>query len=263
MSLFHSLIPFIEIAIIAVMLNYFLSFFWNTRTMDLVLGFLALLTIFALSYVLDFPVLHNIMLLIFNVAVIAVLIIFQPELRLAISKLSVKGRRVREVTQFDTFLDELAGTIYQMADKHIGAIVVLENHDSLADYAQKAVLLQADFSAELLESIFVSTTPLHDGAVIIQGPTIVAAAVILPLAQESKQVTKSMGTRHRAALGISEQTDAVAIVISEQTGRVSLAREGLMTQSVKIDRFKGVIRSIFTPPKPEKGKWNLRDWITS
>ncbi len=262
MAFLHLLTPFIEITIIAVMLNYLLSFFWNTRSMDLVLGLGAFLLIFAASSWFDLPILHKIMYLVANVAVIAILIIFQPELRVALSKLSLKGKRHKETTEFDKFLDQLATSVYRLAEKRMGGLIVLENEDSLSEYSNKAVLLNAQFSSELLESIFATGTPLHDGAVIIRDRSIVAAAVILPLAEDSSQLTRSMGTRHRAGLGVSELTDALVIVISEEMGKISIAREGIMTRGVKIDRFKGIIRSIFTPPVEEnKGRFNLLNWI--
>jgi DNA integrity scanning protein DisA with diadenylate cyclase activity len=121
----------------------------------------------------------------------------------------------------------------------------------LDEFANKAVLLNANFSPELLESIFITTTPLHDGAVIVRGTTLVSAATILPLADDTTQLSKSMGTRHRAGLGVSQVTDALIIVVSEETGKVSIARDGIMTRGVKSDRFKGIIRSVFNPPKPE------------
>lgn len=127
--------------------------------------------------------------------------------------------------------------------------MLLENQDSLDEFANKAVILNANFSPELLESIFITTTPLHDGAVIIRGTTILSAATILPLADDSTQLAKSMGTRHRAGLGISQITDALIIVVSEETGKVSIARDGIMTRGIKIDRFKGIVRSVFNPPK--------------
>jgi uncharacterized protein (TIGR00159 family) len=263
MSVFHSFTPFVEMVIIAIMLNYLLSFFWNTRSMDLVLGLFAFLLIFAASSWLDLPIVHKLMLLFANVAVIAILIIFQPELRVALSKLSVKGKRYKEITEFDKFLDQLASSTYRLAEKRVGALIVLENEDSLDEYANKAVLLNAHFSSELLETIFAPLTPLHDGAVVIRNMTVLAAAVILPLAEESSQLTRSMGTRHRAGLGVSQMTDALIIVISEETGKVSIAREGIMTRGVKIDRFKGIIRSLFTPPpkKDLKSRFNLFEWV--
>jgi uncharacterized protein (TIGR00159 family) len=262
MSFFYSITPFIEVMIIAIMLNYVLSFFWNTKSMDLVLGILAFLLILGISSWINLPVLHKLMVLIGNVAVIAIIIIFQPELRVALSKLSLKGRRYREVTEFDKFLDQLAGSVYRMSEKRIGALIALENEDSLQEYAQKAVMLNGEFSPELLESIFAINTPLHDGAVILRDKIILAAAVILPLAEDSSQLAKSMGTRHRAGLGLSHMTDALVIVVSEETGKVSIAREGIMTRGVKIDRFKGIIRSIFNPPtRTMQTKFSFLEWL--
>lgn len=262
-ALFQGITPFIEIVIIAVMLNYLLSFFWNTRSMDLLLGMLAFLVIFAISEWLNLPILHKIMLLFGNVAVIAILIIFQPELRVALSKLSVKGKRYKETTTFDKFLEQLSHSVYRMSEKRIGALIVLQNEDSLDEFASRAVILNANFSSELLESIFTTTTPLHDGAVIIRDTTLVAATVILPLAEDSSQLTRSMGTRHRAGLGISQLTDALIIVVSEETGKVSVARDGVMTPGVKSDRFKGIIRSVFTPPPAQnfKSQFKLSEWF--
>lgn len=262
MNFFHSITPFIEVTIIAVMINYILSFFWNTKSMDLVIGFFAFFLIFAISSWLNLPVLHKIMILIGNVAVIAIIVIFQPELRVALSKLSFKSRRSREITEFDRFLDQLAGSVYRMSEKRVGALIVLENEDSLDEYAQKAVILNSEFSPELLETIFSVTTPLHDGAVILRDSIVVAAAVILPLIEDASQLAKSMGTRHRAGLGLSHMTDALVIVVSEETGKVSIAREGIMTRGVKIDRFKGIIRSIFNPPTTVRTtKFNVREWL--
>jgi uncharacterized protein (TIGR00159 family) len=249
MWFFHLLIPGIEIVFMTVMVYYLLSFFWNTRAMDLVYGSLAFLAMYGLAKWFNFPVLEKLLFYFVNVAILALLIIFQPELRLALSKLSLKSKKYREITEFDKFLESIAQSIYRLSDRRIGALVVLENQDSLEDLANKAVLINARFSPELLESIFITTTPLHDGAVIIRGTTILSGATILPLADDSTHLSKSMGTRHRAGLGISQLTDALVIVVSEETGKVSIARDGIMTRGVKIDRFKGIIRSVFSPPK--------------
>lgn len=247
-----------------VMINYLLTFFWNTRSTDLMIGLIVFFIIFGASSLLPFPVLHRLMLMVMNVAVFAVIVIFQPELRVALSKLSLKGKRHREITEFDKFLDQLATSAYKMGDKQIGALIVLEKEDPLNDFAKKAVMLNAAFSSELIESVFSRYAPLHDGAVIIRDKIVVAASVILPLA-DTPQVQKSLGTRHRAAVGLSLTTDAVVIVVSEETGKVSIAREGIITRGIKIDRFKGVIRSLFTKEqekptliKPRQKFW---DWI--
>jgi uncharacterized protein (TIGR00159 family) len=167
------------------------------------------------------------------------------------------------MSEFDRFLDQLANSVYRMAERRVGALICLEKEDSLEEYAQKAVLVKGEFSPELLETIFSTNTPLHDGAVIFRGKMILAAAAILPLAEDSAQLVKSMGTRHRAGLGLSHMTDALLIVVSEETGKVSIAREGIMTRGVKMDRFKGIIRSIFHPPVRSKtpAKFNLLEWL--
>lgn len=249
MKIFQLIVPFLEVSIISMLVYYLINFFWNTRAMDLIFGLCAFLIMFLASSWLDLPVIQKLMFYFINSAVIALMILFQPELRLALSKLSLKGKKYREVTEFDKFLDAISGSVFRLAERRIGALIILENQDSLEEFANKAVLLNARFSSELLESIFSTTTPLHDGGVIIRGTSIVSASTILPLADDSTQLSKSMGTRHRAGLGISQLTDALIIVVSEETGKVSIAREGIMTRGVKPDRFKGILRSVFTPPE--------------
>jgi diadenylate cyclase len=253
------LVNLLEIIIITMIFNYLLSFFWNTRAMDLVFGLFAFLLSFIIVKEFHLPVLEKIMVQLANVAMIGIFILFQPELRLALSKLSFKSRKYREMTEFDKFLSNVGSSVYRLAEKKVGALIVLENQDSLEEYANKAVKISARFSGEVLESIFMTTTPLHDGAVIIRETTILSAATILPLADDSSQLVKSMGTRHRAGLGISQLTDALVIVVSEENGKVSIARDGIMTRGVKIDRFKGIIRSIFQSPKAKKV--NLFGWF--
>lgn len=247
--MFQLLAPLIEISIIWIVIYYFLSFFWNTRAMDLLFGFFVFVGLYFLANWLHLSVLHKLMLYFANFAVVILFIIFQPELRSALSKISIKGKKYREITEFDHFVEGLAQAVYHLSERRIGGLILLENQDSLDEFANKAVRINAEFSPELLETIFSTTTPLHDGAVIVRDVTILSAATILPLADDSSQISKSMGTRHRAGLGISQITDALIIVISEETGKVSIARDGIMTRGVKIDRFKGIVRSVFTPPK--------------
>jgi diadenylate cyclase len=262
MNLFQILTPFVEIIIMTVIINYMLSFFWNTRSMDLMFGLIAFFILFALSSWVPLPVLNKLILLLANVAAIAIIVIFQPELRTALSKLSLKTTRSREITEFDRFLDQLATSTYRMAEKQIGALIVLEKNDSLDEYAKKAVILNADFTSELIETIFSKTAPLHDGAVIIRDKKVIAASAILPLA-DSPHIQKSLGTRHRAGIGLSLITDSLVIIVSEEQGKVSLARDGIITRGIKIDRFKGVLRSLFYQEQESVGikKENLWEWI--
>lgn len=259
------IVPVIEISILSVVIYYILSLFWNTRAMDLVIGVALIFTVFIFVSFLPFPVLQTLLHSLVGVALISLLVIFQPELRQALAKLSVKGKRYREISEFDRFLDSLANSVYRMAERRIGALILLENHDSLDDFASKAVVLGSRFSSELLESIFASHSPLHDGAVVIRGTDIVAAGVILPLADDSTQISRSMGTRHRAALGITQLADALSVVVSEETGRVSIARDGIMTRGVKMGQFVGIISSVFKPRALESTRkmsvpWWRRWW---
>jgi len=195
-----------------------------------------------------------------SVAIIALLIVFQPELRSAVSKLQIKGKKSKEIPEFDKFLDQLTNTVYKLSEKRKGALIALEKEDSLDEYIEKSVILNADFSSELLETIFCTSTPLHDGAVILRGKTLACASAILPLAEDSSQFSKSTGTRHRAGLGLSNVTDALVIVVSEETGKVAIAKEGVMTRGIKMDRFKDVIRTIFHPT-PNLHKFYWKEWI--
>ena len=142
------IIPAIEIIIIAIIVYYLLSFFWNTRAMDLLYGSFAFMTFFVLSKWLNLPVLEKLLYYVVNVAVIALLIIFQPELRLALSRLSLKGKKYREMTEFDKFLESISQSIYRLSDRRIGAIIVMENQDSLEEIANRAVRIDAQFSPE-------------------------------------------------------------------------------------------------------------------
>ena len=262
MEFIRIITPCIEIGLIAIALNYLLALFWNTKSMDLVLGFFAFFLVLGISSNFYLPILHKLMLLAGNFVVIAGLIIFQPELRTALGKLNLKSRRFREITELDQFLDQLASAIYRLSEKRLGALIALEKEDSLREYAQKGVSLNAECSAQLLESIFTTQTPLHDGAVVIRDKIILAAAVILPLLDDGSELARSLGTRHRAGLGLSNMTDAIVIVVSEESGKVSIARDGIITRGIKIDRFKGVLRSIFTPPAPVlKERLRILNWV--
>ncbi|MGR3951857.1 MAG: diadenylate cyclase CdaA [Chlamydia sp.] len=259
---FSYFIPAFEIILIASAVYYLLSFFHNTRAMDLAGGIIVFLALFTLARWLHFPVLQTLMRYFVNAAVIGLLIIFQPELRLALAKLNMRGKKFEEISEFDKFLESLCNSVYRMSERHLGALIVLENQDSLEEYAFKSVVLNAQFSSEIIESVFVTTSPLHDGAIIVRGVTVLAAAVILPLADDSAQISRSMGTRHRAALGIAQHSDAISIVVSEETGKVSIAREGIMTRGIKADRFKGVLRSIFEPPENDpKMRSKFKNWL--
>jgi diadenylate cyclase len=262
MDLVRILVALVEIGIIAAVFNILLSFMWNTRAMDVVIGFVALLLLFATANLFGLPVIKQLMVSIINVVVLAILIIFQNEIRMALSRVwTVRGRRYAMGLEYDQFIEGLASSVYHFSNMRLGALVVLENQNSLSDYIYKGVRLDAEFSSELLESVFISTTPLHDGAVIMQGRQLAAACVILPLADDTSAMVRKMGTRHRAALGLSQITDALIVVVSEETGSVSIARDGILTRGIKKDRFIGILKSIYGSSRPQSSKFNLWDWL--
>lgn len=249
----------IEIAVLSALVYSLLTLFWNSRAMDLAKGFGALLLICALAAWWDLPVLHKLVGPLVNGAVIAVVVLFQPELRHALSKLGVRRSPYRAIEGFDQFLDELTGVVYRQAEFRRGCLIVLENCDVLDALVQKGIPLHSRFSAELIASIFAPTAPLHDGAVVLRGTTILSAATILPLSDDTSQLTRSMGTRHRAALGVSQHADCLAIVVSEERGTVAVARDGILTPALRPDRFKAIMRSVFQPAKSRSRSW--LEWV--
>ncbi len=184
---------------------------------------------------------------------VAIPVIFQPELRRILEKLGRAGGLMAFPMTLENgdpelaTIDELARACARMAERRYGALIVLERKTGLQDYVDTGVHLDATITAETLVTIFFPNTPLHDGAVIVRGNRIVAAACILPLAEMIPDYPK-LGTRHRAAVGITEETDALAIVVSEQTGTISLAQNGRLSRAFDEVRLKNVLLTIYHAP---------------
>ncbi len=160
-----------------------------------------------------------------GVWLLAAVIVFQPEIRRALGLIG-RNRLVQVVfRRHETTLDVVALTAFEFAARHVGALIVFERTVPLGNYVERGVRLNSDVSRELLGAVFEGHSPLHDGAAIVEGGRLAAAAVMLPLT-ENPEIAKSWGARHRAALGVSEMTDAVVVVVSEETGRVSVAVNG-------------------------------------
>lgn len=260
-----SFTPLLEIFILSIFLNYLLSFLWDTRSMDLFLGLLGFLSLIFVSSWFNLPVLQKIVYVVANVAIVAIVIIFQPELRTALSKFGIKRKRVHEHLLSEHMIQHLTETVYKLADKRQGALIVIENQVSINDFAKQSVKLDAEMSSELLESIFSPFSPLHDGAVLIKNKRIYAAGAILPLASDNQPALKGTGTRHKAALGASMETDALIVVISEEKGEVSIAREGILSKGLHQASFKSILETLFFSEAPQKNtpKKNFRfiEWL--
>lgn len=222
----------IEILIMTYFIYKLVQWVKRTTAMALFRGLVVVVVVFMLAYMLELYTLTWMMSYVFSAGLVAAVVIFQPELRAALEKLG-KNNYVRfvvpEQKEQDNVLTErsariLISSLFKMSSVRTGAFIVIENSVNLSAYGQTGTKLDADLSEPLLLNIFEDKTPLHDGAVIIQQNRIAAASCIMPLTQT--EIGAEYGTRHRAAVGTSEVSDAYVIVVSEETGKVSVAREG-------------------------------------
>jgi diadenylate cyclase len=205
-----------------------------------------LASIYLMAQVLDLQLLERILQTLFQYGAIAALVIFQPELRSALARLG-QSRMLRVFNRLEVsqVADEIVEAVERLARTKIGAIIALEQEVGLDEYAQTGSPVEARVSAAMLATIFTPRSPLHDGAVLVAGDQIKAAGAILPLTQYSV-TDRSLGTRHRAALGLSEETDAIVIVISEETSRVSVARGGRLERDVTGERLREILAGAHT-----------------
>lgn len=241
-----------EIAIVAVLFYRVLLLLQKTRAMQMLLGAFLLVGVYFLARLLDFALIRYLLETLFQYGAIAALVVFQPELRSALTRLG-RSRFVRFLRSIDDSqsADEIMEAVADLARLKRGAIIAIQGEVGLEEYAETGSPVDAPVSAEMLKTIFTPYTPLHDGAVIINGGKIVTAGAILPLTQMPVR-DKSLGTRHRAALGLTEETDATVIVVSEETSRISVARGGRMELGVDETR----LREILMGPPARIGKGN-------
>ncbi|HEV7664310.1 MAG TPA: diadenylate cyclase CdaA [Chloroflexota bacterium] len=233
----------LDILIVALVLYWLLSLISGTSAATLVRGILILLTLgFVLSNVFNLTMLQFLLRNSIPALIFAIPVLFQPEIRRALEQLGRAGSLIPRTTVAspNTRLAEIiARAAQQLAERRFGALLVIERSTPLGEYASKGVAIDALLSTELLLNIFWPNSPLHDGAVIIHGDRVVAAGVVLPLAQSP--TVEHIGTRHRAAIGITEISDAIAVVVSEETGTISLANAGRMVRNLGEARLQKVL----------------------
>ena len=254
----------IEIVFIAVLIYYIMDWFKKTRAWTLIKGILILLVFMGIAALLEFNTLIWIFKNTISVGVIAIIVIFQPEFRRALEQLGRKrfisslfdssdsnvGRRIDKKV-----LNEITKAVYAMAEVKTGALIVLEQEVKLGDYERTGINIDAEITSQLLINIFEHNTPLHDGAVLIRNNRIVSATCYLPLS-DNLDVNKAYGTRHRAALGISEVSDSITIVVSEETGAVSLAHDGVLYRGLSREKFVQNIEKLGkNEPITQRIKW--------
>jgi len=236
-------IDFIDILVIGVVIYYFLRFIRGTRALQMMAG---LIMIFFLAFVADFSNLQGfswIMSGLKTAWIVAFVILFQPEIRNALATLG-KTRFIRAfMREEEDIIAEIANGAIELSERGIGGLIVIEKRMGLRNYIDTGISLDAKLKSDLISTIFTPYSPLHDGAVIIRGNTIVAAACILPFS-DSPNLPHTMGTRHRAALGIAEETDAVAIVISEETRKISIAVERELKMDIARDKLKEELQKL-------------------
>ncbi|WP_410512452.1 diadenylate cyclase CdaA [Paenibacillus sp. BR2-3] len=231
----ESIKDIIDILIVSYIIYKVLNMVRGTRAVQLLKGILVLVVIWAISTLLDLYTLKWLMNQMFTFGVLAIFIIFQPELRRGLEQLG-RGKFFGRTAESDEEISKLIGEVIKavnyLARRKIGALIVFERSTGLNEYTESGIPMRSVVSSELLINIFIPNTPLHDGALIMQGNHIAAAACYLPLS-ENPFISKELGTRHRAAIGISEVADSVSIVVSEETGQISLAINGQIVRDIK------------------------------
>src|SRR6266850_7642573 len=238
----------LDVLIVAVFIYYVLVLIRGTRAVQLLIGVMVLVLIYFVATSLHLTLTTLLLQALFAVALVALVVVFQPELRRALGQLGQLGPLNRLLQpgseeELEGIVDELVRAALLISEAKHGALIVLERATGLQDYSETGVPVNGKLTAELLASIFMTRSPLHDGAVIVRGGQILAAACLLPL-EDTQERSHRYGMRHRAALSISSQTDAVVVVVSEETQGISVASNGRMIGGLDEERLRRVLASL-------------------
>ncbi len=242
-----SITTIIDILAVAVLVYTVLIWIKETRAWSLLKGILVVLVVSALSLVFHLYTLSWIIGNTYSVGIIAIIVLFTPEIRKALEQIGSNnrvinffGKDISDAKISQNSLDQLISASFAMGRVRTGALIVVENHVAIGDIAETGIKINGDISSQLLINIFEDKTPLHDGAVIIRNNKIASACCILPLTRN--EIGKELGTRHRAAVGVSEVSDAYVIVVSEETGKISLAHSGKLYRDLTEEKIKNIVR---------------------
>ncbi len=258
---------YIDIAILAIIIYQLIKVVRETRAVQLLKGIAIIFFALLLSEWLDLHALNYILGNAMQVGVFAIVVIFQPELRNMLERMGrSKASRIIDIvsghgdSESETMhiIDELCEAAHNMSKSRTGALIVIERETRLGDAIRTGNVVNADVSAALLENIFVPNTPLHDGAVIVRGSKIHTAGCLLPLTS-NPNLSRELGTRHRAAIGVSETSDAMVIVVSEETGKISIAINGTLTRNLDKESLKRALIRVFAT-KPSVDTEKLKFW---
>lgn len=232
---------FLEIAVVAWALYRLLRVFHGTRTLQVLTGLTLLVAAYAVAWFLDLPLITWLLRLTLQYGAIGLLVVFAPELRPALARLG-QARFARLFHQLEQreVAEEIVEAVERLSRSGIGAIVAIEREVPLDPYLESGSPMEAKVSADLLATVFTPYSPLHDGAVVVRGDLIVAAGVILPLSQKV-MADRTLGTRHRAALGLTDETDALVLVVSEERSTVSIAERGRLWRDLTTAEVRDVL----------------------
>lgn len=248
-----NLLNAIDIVIVAYLLYRLLLLIRGTRAVQLLQGVIVILLATALSSVFHLTTLYWLLNKILTLGFIAIPILFQPELRRALEQVgrggffSVSFRSTApEETQH--LIAEIVKSTQVLSKAKIGALIVIERDTGLTEYIETGTMVEGLVSSQLLINTFIPNTPLHDGAVVVRGKKLISAGCFLPLT-ENRNLDKELGTRHRAALGVTEQSDAVSVVVSEETGKISIAVDGVLTRDLSENALFELLQTLLTPKR--------------
>jgi diadenylate cyclase len=249
--------PVVEILILAVLIYFVFKFVRGTRGWPVVIGFVVvILTLTLLTTILDLKVLRWMLASASVFIAGGALVIFQPELRRMLAELGNLPLFATASEQREA-IEIIIQTCERLADVKIGALIAIEQSIQLQEAVESGIKVDCDVTPEMLETIFFPNNAVHDGGVIIKGDRIAYAACIFPLTQRS-DLNKSLGTRHRAAIGLSEETDAAIVVVSEETGMISYAFKGQLTRGVTLEELRAFLTSVILRPSKSRG---IASWV--
>lgn len=257
----------LDVAVVSFFLYRLLLLIRGTQAVQIVVGFLLLGLVGLVAKLLDLRLISWLFQNAAPALIIGVLVLFQPEIRRALDQFGRMGFLGRPLAQqriqvLERMVDKVTRAAQRLVAARTGALIVFERETGLENYANSGIRINGELSPEFLEGIFYPNSPLHDGAAIIRGERILAAGCLLPLAEDSGSVRERIGTRHRAALGLSLQTDAVVLVLSEESGQMAVAHEGKIMRNLDQDRLRQVLISLLLPrPEPGSRPRTLLGWI--
>ena len=255
----------VEMAIIAFLIYEIMLWIKNSRAWTLLKGFLVLFAFVAIAAIFEMDTILWIAGKVFDIGVLALVIIFQPELRKALEQLGQNNMfshlllttsTKKQDNTGEQVIDEIVKAAFEMGKARTGALIVMEKDVPLSEYIATGIKIDGVLTSQLLLNIFEHNTPLHDGAVIVRGNRVVSATCYLPLS-DSMRISKALGTRHRAGLGISEVTDSVTVIVSEETGYVSVAQDGRLIRHMNAEGLKTLLMSCFAESEEETPRRKL------